>query len=108
MDLGANVAYKDASGHTVIHLAASNLHTNVIEYFIQLNHRSVPTWRILVGLYLKKTELKFSSERTIWLLVDLINHPDLAIKRATVQCLHTMTTHGEEFWRPLLGTGLIH
>lgn len=43
----------------------------------------------------------------IWLSVDLINHPDLAIKRATIQCLHTMTTHGEEFWRPLLGTGLI-
>ena len=45
------MAYKDASGHTVIHLAASNLHTNVIEYFIHLNHRSVPTWRILVGSY---------------------------------------------------------
>lgn len=27
------------------------------------------------------------------------------MKRATVRCLHIMTTHGEEFWRPLLGTG---
>jgi len=51
VSLGANVAYKDASGHTVIHLAASNLHTNIIEYFIHLNNPLVPTWRILVGLY---------------------------------------------------------
>lgn len=27
------------------------------------------------------------------------------MKRATVQCLHKMTTHGDEFWRPLLETG---
>lgn len=27
------------------------------------------------------------------------------MKRATVQCLHAMTTHGEEFWQPLLETG---
>lgn len=37
--------------------------------------------------------------------VDLIYHPDVAMKRATVQCLHAMTTHGEEFWHPLLETG---
>jgi hypothetical protein len=83
VSLEANLAYKDTSGHTVIHLAASNLHTNVIEYFIHLNNPLVPTWRILV---------------------DLINHPDLPMKRATVQCLHVMTTHGEEFWQPLLET----
>ena len=28
------------------------------------------------------------------------------MKRATVQCLHAMTTHGEEFWHPLLETGI--
>jgi hypothetical protein len=27
------------------------------------------------------------------------------MKRSTVQCLHVMTTHGEEFWHPLLETG---
>lgn len=27
------------------------------------------------------------------------------MKRSTVQCLHTMTTHGKEFWYPLLETG---
>ena len=85
--LDANVAYKDELGNTVIHLAASNIHTNVIEYFIRLNHRHVPTWRILV---------------------DLIYHPDVAMKRATVQCLHAMTTHGEEFWHPLLETGRVN
>ncbi|CAF4234575.1 unnamed protein product, partial [Rotaria sp. Silwood2] len=83
VSLDANIAYKDELGNTVIHLAASNLHTNVIEYFIRLNNQLVPTWTILV---------------------DLINHPDLPMKRATVQCLHVMTTHGEEFWRPLLET----
>ena len=35
---------------------------------------------------------------------DLINHPDLSLKRTTIQCLHVMTTHGEEFWHPLLET----
>ncbi|CAF0881764.1 unnamed protein product [Rotaria sordida] len=83
VSLDANIAYKDELGYTVIHLAASNLHTNIIEYFIRLNNRLVPTWTILV---------------------DLINHPDLSMKRATVQCLHVMTTHGDEFWRPLLET----
>ncbi|CAF1473696.1 unnamed protein product [Rotaria sp. Silwood1] len=83
VSLDANIAYKDELGNTVIHLAASNLHTNIIEYFIRLNNRLVPTWTILV---------------------DLINHPDLPMKRATVQCLHVMTTHGDEFWRPLLET----
>lgn len=47
--LDANVAYKDQMGNTVIHLAAANLHTNIIEYFIRLNNPQVPTWRILVG-----------------------------------------------------------
>jgi len=51
VSLDANIAYKDELGCTVIHLAASNLHTNVIEYFIHLNNRLVPTWRILVGMY---------------------------------------------------------
>jgi len=37
---------------------------------------------------------------------ELINNPDLPMKRSTVQCLHVMTTHGEEFWHPLLETGL--
>ena len=49
VSLDANVTYKDNLGHTVIHLAASNLHTNVIEYFIHLNNRDVLTWSILVG-----------------------------------------------------------
>ncbi|CAM4742108.1 unnamed protein product [Rotaria magnacalcarata] len=83
VSLHANIGYKDELGHTVIHLAASNLHTNVIEYFIRLNSRLVPTWTILV---------------------DLIIHPDLPMKRAAVQCLHIMTAHGEQFWRPLLET----
>ncbi|CAF4944688.1 unnamed protein product, partial [Rotaria magnacalcarata] len=26
------------------------------------------------------------------------------MKRAAVQCLHIMTAHGEQFWRPLLET----
>ena len=47
--LGANIAYKDTSSNTVIHLAVSYVHTNIIEYFIQLNNPLVPTWRILVG-----------------------------------------------------------
>ncbi|CAF1396020.1 unnamed protein product [Adineta ricciae] len=82
--LGANIAYKDTSSHTVIHLAVSHVHTNIIEYFIQLNNPLVPTWRILV---------------------DLITHPDLKMKQALAQCLHEMTTHGKEFWYPLLETG---
>ena len=49
VSLNANVAYKDDLGNTVVHLAASNVHTNVIEYFIHLNNPLVPTWRILVG-----------------------------------------------------------
>ncbi|UJR31012.1 hypothetical protein I4U23_018523 [Adineta vaga] len=84
VSLGANVAYKDTSSYTVIHLAVTNVHTNIIEYFIQLNNPLVPTWRILV---------------------DLISHPDLSVKCTLAQCLHEMTTHGEEFWYPLLETG---
>ena len=57
--LDANVAYKDELGNTVIHLAASNIHTNVIEYFIRLNHRHVPTWRILVGKILQNEKATF-------------------------------------------------
>ncbi|CAF4458575.1 unnamed protein product, partial [Adineta steineri] len=74
----------DTSSHTVIHVAVNNIHTNIIEYFIQLNSELVPTWPVLVGL---------------------INHADSSMKRAVVQCLHEMTTHGEEFWYPLLETG---
>ncbi|CAF1213803.1 unnamed protein product [Adineta steineri] len=84
VSLGANLAYKDTSSHTVIHVAVNNIHTNIIEYFIQLNSELVPTWPVLV---------------------DLINHADSSMKRAVVQCLHEMTTHGEEFWYPLLETG---
>ena len=102
VSLNANVAYKDELGNTVIHLAASNVHTNVIEYFIHLNHRLVPTWRILVGR--KSMNLFVLVNGCVW-CIDLINHPDLSMKRATVQCLHVMTTHGEEFWQPLLETG---
>lgn len=49
MELGAQVAKKDESGNNVIHLAALRFHTNVIEFFIKLNHRDVPVWKILVG-----------------------------------------------------------
>jgi hypothetical protein len=44
-------------------------------------------------------------QNCFFLFKDLINHPDLPMKRATVQCLHVMTTHGKEFWHPLLETG---
>ena len=37
--------------------------------------------------------------------LDLINHSDLILQRTTVKCLHIMTTHGEQFWYPLLETG---
>jgi len=48
----------------------------------------------------------FKTNLLLFLFKDLINHSDLPMKRATVQCLHVMTTHGEEFWHPLLETGL--
>lgn len=49
VSLEAEIGHKDELGNTVIHLAASNLHTNIIEYFIRLNDSRVPTWTILVG-----------------------------------------------------------
>ena len=86
----------------MIHLAASNIHTNIIEYFIHLNNPLVPTWRILIGSF---TDRFAMSHRSSLRWIDLIVHPELTLKRAVVQCLHLMTTHGEEFWFPLLETG---
>ncbi|CAF1602062.1 unnamed protein product, partial [Didymodactylos carnosus] len=83
-NLGANIAYKDDEGNTVIHLATMFLHTNIIDYFIQLSNPKVPTWQILV---------------------ELISHPKMEMKQATVQCLHRMTNNDHEYWKPLLETG---
>ena len=54
IDLGANIRKTDTEKNTMIHLAALRFHTNVLEYFIEWNHRDVPVWQTLIG---KKTRV---------------------------------------------------
>ena len=84
IQLGANVAYQDELGKTVVHVAAHRTHTNIISYFIEKEFANLPTWSILVSM--------LESEKP----VDV---------ESSVKCLQLLTGQKKSFWRPILAFG---
>ncbi|XP_033640039.1 ankyrin and armadillo repeat-containing protein-like isoform X1 [Asterias rubens] len=81
IDLGANIRKTDTEKNTMIHLAALRFHTNVLEYFIEWNHRDVPVWQTLIGM------LKSQS---------------FQCKDSAVRSLEVLTTSNKQYWKPIL------
>ncbi|XP_070566344.1 ankyrin and armadillo repeat-containing protein-like isoform X3 [Ptychodera flava] len=81
IDLGANIKKRDLEGNNMIHLAAMRFHTNVLEYYIEWNHKDVPVWNTLV---------------------EMMTSNDLQKIDSAVRSLEILSTSKMEHWKSIL------
>ncbi|XP_078582860.1 ankyrin and armadillo repeat-containing protein-like [Branchiostoma floridae x Branchiostoma japonicum] len=83
---GADITKHDTKGDNVVHLAALQSHTNVLEYLILMNCLEVPVWKLLVGMLQSEEEDR---------------------KLNAVRSLDILSVSGEEHWKDMLAAGSI-
>eukprot|EP00058_Branchiostoma_floridae_P008346 XP_002593834.1 hypothetical protein BRAFLDRAFT_75707 [Branchiostoma floridae] len=83
---GADITKHDTKGDNVVHLAALQSHTNVLEYLILMNCLEVPVWKLLVGMLQSEEEDR---------------------KLNAVRSLDILSVSGEEHWKAMLAAGSI-
>lgn len=82
--LGAKYTSTTYHNNGVVHLAAFNFHTNILEYFIEWDNKDLPVWDILV---------------------DMLKSEELTRRESSIKCLEVLSISKDTNWKPILYAG---
>ncbi|KAK3726414.1 hypothetical protein QZH41_019667 [Actinostola sp. cb2023] len=82
--LGAKYTTVTDQNNGVVHLAAFNFHTNILEYFIEWDSKDLPVWDILV---------------------DMLKSEELKRRESSIKCLEVLSIAKDTNWKAILYAG---